>query len=42
MDLVPLSITELELILWLEERCDGAPPVVHGELDGTVHHLNRN
>ena len=40
MYLVPVSVAELELVLRLEEGGDGTPPVVHSELNGSVHHLH--
>ena len=39
VDLVPVSVAELELVVRLEEGGDGTPAVVHRELDGPVHHL---
>ena len=40
VNLVPVTVAELELILRFEERGDGTPPVVHRELNGSLYHLN--
>ena len=39
MDLMPLAVTELELVVGSEGGHDGAATIVHLELDGAVHHV---
>jgi hypothetical protein len=41
VNLMPVTVAELELILWLKEGGDGTPPVVYSELNGSVNHLSK-
>ena len=40
MDLMPLTVTKFELVVWLKHCHNGSPSIVHSECHSAVNHLH--